>query len=463
MCLTGHFRERGIRGLHGFMSERYAESPAYLVKLPPHLQPFAVLMEPMSVVQKGIEQALAHPAAPGVGAAHGGGPGRGPGRHPGRGRAAAARARGAPWPRCEPRGLVQGPACCARPGIRTSAATTTPLATLPRTLGPIDIVFEATGATAVVFPAMRILGPDGVCILSSVTGGRETIEVDLATWNREMVLGNRVVFGTVNAGRRHFEMGRPGPRGHRGARSRVAEPAHHPAPPVHRLAPRRCVRPPRRHQDRPRLRLRPVPDDPGQEPSEKVIATNRKAFFNYEIFDRAEAGMVLVGSEVKSIREGGFNFRDSFVEFRGGELFLVGCRIGPYSHGNLQNHADERDRKLLLHKREILKIGGKATEKGFTILPLKAYFKKGRVKLEIGLARGKKAHDKRESIKRKDIDRETRQAVRDATRLRVAFGQQGRPRPSSRAAGCPRRRCPLPRCRTRCRGPRTCARTAGPG
>jgi len=148
------------------------------------------------------------------------------------------------------------------------------------------------------------------------------------------------------------------------------------------------------------------------ETGERVIATNRKAFFNYEVLDRAEAGVALLGTEVKSIREGGFNFKDAYVELRGGELFLVGARIGPYSHGNLMNHPDERVRKLLLHKREILKIGGKATEKGFTILPLKAYFKKGRVKLEIGLARGKKAHDKRETIKRKELDRETRQAVR---------------------------------------------------
>jgi SsrA-binding protein len=149
------------------------------------------------------------------------------------------------------------------------------------------------------------------------------------------------------------------------------------------------------------------------EDGEKVIATNRKAFFNYEVLERAEAGVALLGSEVKSIREGGLNFRDSFVEFRGGELYLVGCRIGPYSHGNLQNHAEGRDRKLLLHKREILKIGGRATEKGFTIVPLKAYFKKGRVKVEIGLARGKQAHDKRAALREKDIDRETRQAVKD--------------------------------------------------
>jgi SsrA-binding protein len=145
---------------------------------------------------------------------------------------------------------------------------------------------------------------------------------------------------------------------------------------------------------------------------ERAIATNRKALFNYEILERAEAGLRLVGSEVKSIREGGFNFRDSYVEFRDGELFLVGARIGPYSHGNRQNHAEDRVRKLLLHKREILKLGGRATEKGLTIMPLRAYFKGSRVKLEIGLARGKRAHDKRDAIKQKDIDRDARQEMR---------------------------------------------------
>jgi SsrA-binding protein len=146
---------------------------------------------------------------------------------------------------------------------------------------------------------------------------------------------------------------------------------------------------------------------------EKAIATNRKALFQYQVFDRAEAGVSLVGTEVKSIREGGFNFSDAYVEFRAGELLLVGCRIGPYSHGNLQNHPSQRDRKLLLHKREILKLGGKATEKGFTLIPLRAYFRRGRVKIEIGLARGKREHDKRETIKRRDQEREARQAVRD--------------------------------------------------
>ncbi|MFI5183591.1 MAG: SsrA-binding protein SmpB [Vicinamibacteria bacterium] len=149
---------------------------------------------------------------------------------------------------------------------------------------------------------------------------------------------------------------------------------------------------------------------------ERTLATNRKAFFNYEILDRAEAGITLVGSEVKSVRDGGLNFRDSYVEYRGGELFLIGCYIGPYSHANMQNHPEDRVRKLLLHKREILKLGGKATEKGFTLVPLKAYFKNGRVKVEIGLARGKRSHDKRESIKRKDIERDTRQAVRERLR-----------------------------------------------
>src|SRR4029078_9002201 len=105
---------------------------------------------------------------------------------------------------------------------------------------------------------------------------------------------------------------------------------------------------------------------------------------------------------VRALREGGSTSGASFVAFRGGELWLVGCRIGPYSHGNIQNHSEGRDRKLLLHRREIGKLGGRATEKGYTIIPLQAYFKNGRVKVEIGLARGKKSHDKRESIKRKD-------------------------------------------------------------
>lgn len=146
--------------------------------------------------------------------------------------------------------------------------------------------------------------------------------------------------------------------------------------------------------------------------AEKVIATNRKALFNYHVLERLEAGISLVGSEVKAVREGGLNFRDSYVEFKAGELFLVGLRIAPYSHTAFQGHEEGRQRKLLLHKREILKLGGKATERGLTIVPLRAYFKGGRVKLEIGLARGKKTHDKRETLKRKDLEREARQALK---------------------------------------------------
>jgi SsrA-binding protein len=133
----------------------------------------------------------------------------------------------------------------------------------------------------------------------------------------------------------------------------------------------------------------PKTDDTGQ----KTLATNRKALFHYEVLERVEAGIALVGTEVKSIRDGGLNFSDSWVELRAGELVLVACRIAPYSHGNLMNHVPDRERKLLLHKRVILKLGGRATERGLTLVPLRVYLKNGRVKLEVGLARGMQAHD----------------------------------------------------------------------
>ncbi len=144
----------------------------------------------------------------------------------------------------------------------------------------------------------------------------------------------------------------------------------------------------------------------------KVLATNRKALFQYEVIERVEAGVVLAGTEVKSIRDGGLNFSDSWVEYRSGELVLVACRIAPYSHGNLMNHPPERERKLLLHKLEIRRLGERARERGLTLIPLRAYLKDGRVKLELGLCRGKQAHDKRETIRRREEDRETRRAVR---------------------------------------------------
>jgi SsrA-binding protein len=149
---------------------------------------------------------------------------------------------------------------------------------------------------------------------------------------------------------------------------------------------------------------------------DKTLATNRKALHEYEVLERAEAGIALVGTEVKSIRDGGLNFSDSWVELRRGEMLLVGCRIAPYSHGNLANHAPERERKLLLHRREILKLGGRASERGLTLVPLRVYLKNGRVKLEIGLGRGKRAFDKRETIRRKDVERETQRALRERRR-----------------------------------------------
>ena len=115
---------------------------------------------------------------------------------------------------------------------------------------------------------------------------------------------------------------------------------------------------------------------------------------------------------MKSLREGGLSFGDSYVDYRDGELFLVGCRIAPYSHGNQMNHAPDRERKLLLKKKEIEKLGGKVVAKGLTLVPLRAYLRRGRVKMEIGLGRGKQAHDKRESIKRRDIERDTRQELK---------------------------------------------------
>ena len=205
MCITGHFTERGIRGVHGFMSETYSESPAYLVKLPGHLRAFAVLVEPMSVVQKGIDHAYRIqerlPWQPRTAVVLGAGP-------VGILAAVALRLRGLEVTVAarEHEGSFKD-SLLREAGIHYASTASTPLADLPRKTGPVDIVFEATGATTVVFPAMRLLGPDGVCILSSVTGGSTTIEVDLATWNREMVLGNRLVFGTVNGSRSHFEAG----------------------------------------------------------------------------------------------------------------------------------------------------------------------------------------------------------------------------------------------------------------
>lgn len=149
----------------------------------------------------------------------------------------------------------------------------------------------------------------------------------------------------------------------------------------------------------------------GKDAAVKIIADNRKARFNYELMERAEAGIVLTGTEVKSLREGKLNLGDSYCLIeRNGEVFLVDAHISPYLPGNRFNVEPLRRRKLLLHKREIHKLNVKVKEKGLTLVPTRVYFKQGRVKVEIALARGKKVHDKRESIQARDVHREARRA-----------------------------------------------------
>lgn len=144
------------------------------------------------------------------------------------------------------------------------------------------------------------------------------------------------------------------------------------------------------------------------EPGEKLVASNRKAYHDYFILEKLEAGIVLLGTEVKSTREGRINLKDSYAVVRQGEPFLLNCHISPYSHGNRQNHEPTRTRKLLLHAREIRKLVGKSQEKGLTLVPLRVYLKRGRIKVELGIARGKKLIDKRETERRKEMDREAR-------------------------------------------------------
>ncbi|GAB6072489.1 SsrA-binding protein SmpB [Venenivibrio stagnispumantis] len=138
----------------------------------------------------------------------------------------------------------------------------------------------------------------------------------------------------------------------------------------------------------------------------KVVATNKSAFHNYNILEKYEAGIVLTGSEVKSLREGNCNLKDSFVRIEGGEAYLYNCYIGPYKPAAKLGHDPTRPRKLLLHKREILKLMGKVQEKGLTIIPTQIYFKNGKAKVEIALAKGKVKYEKREAIKEKDLKRE---------------------------------------------------------
>jgi SsrA-binding protein len=145
---------------------------------------------------------------------------------------------------------------------------------------------------------------------------------------------------------------------------------------------------------------------------EKLIASNRKAFHDYFVLDRFEAGIALTGTEVKSLREGRANLKDSYVIFSKGEAFLLGTHISPYTHGNRENHDPLRTRKLLLHKKEIDKLASLVAEKGVTIIPLRLYFKKGRVKTEIAVVKGKRLYDKRETEKTKEADREAAAAMK---------------------------------------------------
>jgi SsrA-binding protein len=149
---------------------------------------------------------------------------------------------------------------------------------------------------------------------------------------------------------------------------------------------------------------------------EKLICNNKKAYHEYYIEEKFEAGMVLQGTEVKSLRMGKANLNDSFAMVKNGEAFLHNLHISPYDFGNRQNHDPDRMRKLLLHKKEIEKLFGSVREQGYSIVPLRLYFKEGLVKVEVGLAKGKKLYDKREDLKKKDHNREIAQALKGRSR-----------------------------------------------
>ncbi|MCL5024113.1 MAG: SsrA-binding protein SmpB [Nitrospirae bacterium] len=145
----------------------------------------------------------------------------------------------------------------------------------------------------------------------------------------------------------------------------------------------------------------------------KIVCQNRKAFHDYSIEETLEAGIQLLGTEVKSLRDGKANLKDSYVLIKDSEAFLLNCHISPYSHGNIMNHDPLRTRKLLLHRKEIERLRGKMQQKGYTLLPLKVYFKDSRAKVEVGLARGKKVYEKREAIKEREAKRTIERAMKN--------------------------------------------------
>lgn len=152
-----------------------------------------------------------------------------------------------------------------------------------------------------------------------------------------------------------------------------------------------------------------------KEQADKVVATNRKAFHDYAIEEKFEAGIVLLGTEVKALREGRLNLRDSYATVEREAVILHHCHIGAYSHGNIMNHDPMRPRKLLLHRKEIQKMSGKVQQAGLTLIPLKVYFNsRGRAKVELALARGKKQYDRRETVKKREAKREIERAMKVA-------------------------------------------------
>ena len=150
-----------------------------------------------------------------------------------------------------------------------------------------------------------------------------------------------------------------------------------------------------------------------REKAQSNIAENRKAFHDFHLLETFEAGIMLLGTEVKAIREGRVNLRDSFARVEAGEVYLYNVNISPYSHRGYADHEPLRRRKLLLHRDEIRKLIGKTVEKGMTLVPVRMYFKDSRVKVAVSLAKGKKDYDKRETLKRREVDRETRAAVKE--------------------------------------------------
>jgi SsrA-binding protein len=145
----------------------------------------------------------------------------------------------------------------------------------------------------------------------------------------------------------------------------------------------------------------------------KVICRNKRALHEYNVFDALECGLVLTGTEVKSLRDGSASLEDAYAKITNGELWLIGCDIPEYAMGNRLNHKPKRPRKLLLHRREIAKFAGKASERGFTLVPLKLYFKEGRAKVEVAVARGKQVHDKRQDQKKAEAQLEIRRAMKE--------------------------------------------------